>query len=290
MKIGCHVSISGGIENSIYRAAELGINTMQIFSKNSRSWQEKNYSNDEILNFQRAWQKTDIYPIFVHASYLINLASPDEEIYQRSISAFMGELRRADQLLAKIGTPYLIVHPGVHRNAGEESGLKKIVQALQTVLKESSSLQLKTMILLENTSGMGTALGYSFNQLQFIIENTGYADRIGICFDTCHGFAAGYDLTNKKGINNTLNELDKKVGLKKLKVIHINDSKNELNSRKDRHAHIGEGFIGLEGFKILINHKSIKNLPLILETPKESEEDDKKNIRIVRNLQEQEND
>lgn len=288
MKVGCHVSISGGLEYSIKRALKLGINTMQIFSKNSRSWQEKEYSREEITIFQREWEKTDIYPIFVHASYLINLASPEEEVYQKSVNAFIEEMRRTDYMLGRLGTSYLIVHPGAHRNSGEMSGLEKIANALNTVFRESSSLKLQTMILLENTSGMGSSLGYNFEQLKFIIDNTGYPERIGICFDTCHAFAAGYDLSEEEGLENTITELDKTIGLDKLKVIHINDSKNELNSRKDRHAHIGEGSIGLEGFKRIINHKLLKNLPYILETPRENENDDLKNINIIRSLKSKE--
>lgn len=288
MKVGCHVTISGGLEHSIKRALKLGINTMQIFSKNSRSWQEKEYSREEITIFQREWQKTDIYPIFVHASYLINLASPEEEVYQKSVNAFIEEMRRTDYMLGRLGTSYLIVHPGAHRNSGEMSGLEKIANALNTVFRESSSLKLQTMILLENTSGMGSSLGYNFEQLKFIIDNTGYPERIGICFDTCHAFAAGYDLSEEEGLENTITELDKTIGLDKLKVIHINDSKNELNSRKDRHAHIGEGSIGLEGFKRIINHKLLKNLPYILETPRENENDDLKNINIIRSLKSKE--
>ena len=284
MKIGCHVSIAGGIEKSIYRAKRLEINTMQIFSKNSRTWQEKTFSKSEISNFQKALRKTDINPVFVHASYLINLASPEEEVYSKSITSFIEEMKRADQLLANTGTPFLIIHPGAHRGSGEEYGLRRIVGALKTILKKSTSLHLSTVILLENTSGMGSSLGYNFRQLGYIIEETGYQDRIGVCFDTCHGFAAGYNLADERGLEETIVELDREVGLERLKVIHINDSKNDLNSRKDRHAHIGEGFIGLKGFERLVNHKFLKDLPYILETPKKNDDDDLRNISIVRGL------
>ncbi len=286
MKIGCHVSIAGGIEKSVHRAKELGINTMQIFSKNSRTWQEKTYSKMEIAKFQRALQKTHIRPVFIHASYLINLASPEEGIHSRSIAAFLEEMKRADQLLASIGTPFLIVHPGAHRGAGEEYGIERIIKAFQVILKKSSALNLSTTILLENTSGMGSSLGYNFNQLSYIIDRVGYADKIGICFDTCHAFAAGYNIAEKKGMEDTLTEFDRLIGLDKLRVIHLNDSKHDLNSRKDRHTHIGEGFIGLEGFRILVNNRLVKDLPFILETPKKSDEDDRRNISIVRELRE----
>lgn len=284
MRIGCHVSIAGGIETSVHRAEKLGINTMQIFSKNSRTWQEKVYSKSEIANFQKDLQKTDIHPVFIHASYLVNLASPEEKVHSRSIAAFLEEMKRADQLLANSGTPFLIVHPGAHRGAGEGYGLERVSKAFQIILKESSALKLSTVILLENTSGMGSSLGYNFSQLSYIMERVGQPEHIGVCFDTCHAFAAGYNLAEQKGIEDTLAEIDRVIGLGRLKVIHINDSKYELNSRKDRHTHIGEGFIGLEGFRILVNHKSLKKLPFILETPKNSDEDDRRNISVVRKL------
>ena len=259
---------------------------MQIFSKNSRTWQEKTYSKSEISNFQKALRKTDIHPVFIHASYLINLASPEEKIYSRSITAFLGEMKRADHLLVNTGTPFLIVHPGAHRGAGEAYGLERIIKAFQTILKESSALKLSAMVLLENTSGMGTSLGYNFRQLSYIIERVGYKDKIGICFDTCHAFAAGYNLAEERGIEEALTEMERIIGLDRLKVIHLNDSKHYLNSRKDRHTHIGEGFIGLEGFRILVNNRLVKDLPFILETPKKSDEDDRRNISIVRELRE----
>ena len=286
MRIGCHVSIAGGIEKSVHRAEKLGINTMQIFSKNSRTWQEKTYSKSEISNFQKALRKTDIYPIFIHASYLINLASPEEKIHSRSIEAFIEEMKRADHLLVNTGTLFLIVHPGAHRGAGEAYGLERVIKAFQIILKKSSSLKLSTMILLENTSGMGSSLGYNFNQLNYIMEKVGLPDKMGICFDTCHAFAAGYNLAEQKGIEDTLTEMERAIGIDRLKVLHLNDSKYDLNSRKDRHTHIGEGFIGLEGFRILVNHKLLKKLPFILETPKKSDEDDRRNISVVRELRE----
>ncbi|MBP8718969.1 MAG: deoxyribonuclease IV [Candidatus Atribacteria bacterium] len=284
MRIGCHISIAGGIEKSVIRAKKLGINTMQIFSKNSLTWQERFYDSIEIINFQKALQKTDIHPVFIHASYLINFASPDEKIYFKSINAFLEEMKRAEMLLANLGQAYLIVHPGAHRNAGEEYGLQRITRALKIILKQSSSLKLSTIILLENTSGSGSSLGYTFSQLRYIIEEIEYPEKIGICLDTCHAFAAGYNLAEEKGIEDTLTELDREINLDKLKVIHLNDSKYNLISRKDRHMHIGEGFIGLEGFRRLINHKSIRDLPFILETPKRSEEDDQRNISVIKRL------
>jgi deoxyribonuclease-4 len=281
LKIGCHVSIAGGIDNSVVRAGELGCNTMQIFSKNASTWREKILKKDEVESFRGNLKNSNINPVFIHTSYLINLASPSDELYFKSINAFLEEMKRADLLLPD---PYLIIHPGAHTGAGEEYGIQRIIRALNIILEKSADLNLKTMILLEDTAGSGTHLGYTFYQLKRMIEGAKDRKRIGICFDTCHAFAAGYDLSHREGIEQTLEELEKYIGLGKLKVAHLNDSKFPLGSRKDRHMHIGKGYIGLEGFKVLVNHKYLKDLPFVLETPKHDEKDDLKNINLVKSL------
>jgi deoxyribonuclease-4 len=281
LKIGCHVSIAGGIDNSVVRAGELGCNTMQIFSKNASTWREKILKKDEVESFRENLKDSNINPVFIHTSYLINLASPSDELYFKSINAFIEEMKRADLLLPD---PYLIIHPGAHTGAGEEYGIRRIISALNIILEKSADLNLKTMILLEDTAGSGTHLGYTFYQLKRMIEGAKDRKRIGMCFDTCHAFAAGYDLSNREGVEKTIEELDKNLDLERLKVIHINDSKHRLGSRKDRHMHIGKGYIGLEGFKVLVNHKYLKDLPFILETPKYDEKDDLKNINLVKSL------
>ena len=281
MKIGCHISIVGGIDNSVKRAEELGCSTMQIFSKNASTWREKILKKDEVENFRGNLKNSNISPVFIHTPYLINLASPSDELYFKSISAFLEEMKRADILLPD---PYLITHPGAHTGAGEEYGIQRIIRALNIILEKSADLGLKTMILLEDTAGSGTHLGYNFYQLKRIAEGANDGKRIGMCFDTCHAFAAGYDLSHQEGIEQTLEELEKYIGLDKLKVIHLNDSKFPLSSRKDRHMHIGKGYIGLEGFRALVNHKYLKDLPFILETPKHDEEDDLKNINLAKSL------
>lgn len=281
MKIGCHVSIAGGIDNSVVRAGELGCNTMQIFSKNASTWREKILKEDEVENFRENLKNSNINSVFIHTSYLINLASPSDELYLKSINAFIEEMKRADLLL---DDPYLIIHPGAHTGAGEEYGIQRIIRALNIILEKSTDLNLKTMILLEDTAGTGTHLGYTFYQLKRMIEGAKDRKKIGICFDTCHAFTAGYNLSHQEGIEKTLEELEKYIGLDKLKVIHLNDSKFPLGSRKDRHMHIGKGYIGLEGFRVLVNHKYLKNLPFILETPKNDEKDDLKNINLVKSL------
>ena len=281
MKIGCHVSIAGGIDNSVVRAGELGCNTMQIFSKNASTWREKILKEDEVESFRKNLKNSNINPVFIHTSYLVNLASPSDELYFKSINAFLEEMKRADLLLPD---PYLIIHPGAHTGAGEEYGIQRIIRALNIILEKSADLNLKTMILLEDTAGSGTHLGYTFYQLKRMVEGAKDRKKIGICFDTCHAFAAGYDLSHQEGVEQTLEEIDKYVGLERLKVIHINDSKYPLGSRKDRHMHIGKGYIGLEGFRVLVNHKYLKDLPFILETPKHDEKDDLKNINLVKSL------
>lgn len=281
MKIGCHVSIAGGIDNSIVRAEELGCNTMQIFSKNASTWREKVLKKDEVESFRENLKNSNVNPIFIHTSYLINLASSSDELYFKSINAFLEEMKRADLLLPD---PYLIIHPGAHTGAGEEYGIQRIIRALNIILEKSVDLNLKTMILLEDTAGSGTHLGYTFRQLKRMMEGARDRKRIGMCFDTCHAFAAGYDLSHQEGIEQTLEEIDKYLGLERLKVVHLNDSKFPLGSRKDRHMHIGKGYIGLEGFKVLVNHKYLKDLPFVLETPKHDEKDDLKNINLVKSL------
>jgi len=281
LKIGCHISIAGGIDNSVVRAVESGCNTMQIFSKNASTWREKILKKDEVENFRENLKNSNINPVFIHTSYLVNLASPSDELYFKSINAFIEEMKRADLLLP---VPYLIIHPGAHTGAGEEYGIQRIIRALNIILEKSADLNLKTMILLEDTAGSGTHLGYTFYQLKRMVEEAKDRDRIGICFDTCHAFAAGYDLSHQEGVEQTLEEINKCLGLEQLKVIHLNDSKFPLGSRKDRHMHIGKGYIGLEGFRVLVNHKYLKELPFILETPKNDEKDDLKNIDLVKSL------
>jgi len=254
---------------------------MQIFSKNASTWREKILKEDEVESFRENLKNSGVAPVFIHTSYLINLASPTDSLYHRSIKAFVEEMKRADLLLPD---PYLIIHPGAHTGAGEEYGIQRIIRALNIILEKSVDLNLKTMILLEDTAGSGTHLGYTFYQLKRMVEGAKDRKRIGICFDTCHAFAAGYDLSHQEGVEQTLEEIDKYLGLERLKVIHLNDSKFPLGSRKDRHMHIGKGYIGLEGFRVLVNHKYLKDLPFILETPKHDEKDDIRNINLVKSL------
>jgi len=283
LKIGCHVSISGGIDNSVIRAEKLGCNTLQIFSKNAATWREKILDKVEVKKLKRNLKNSNlnIDPVFIHTSYLINLASPSDELYFKSINSFIEEMKRADLLMVD---PYLITHPGAHTGMGVEYGIQRVISALNIILEKSSDLGLKTVILLENTAGSGTHLGYTFRQWKRMVEGVKDKKKMGICFDTCHSFAAGYDLSNKEGVEQTLEELDKYLGLERLRVVHLNDSKYPLGSRKDRHMHIGKGYIGLEGFRIMVNHRYLKNLPFVLETPKFGQRDDLDNINLVKTM------
>jgi len=284
LKIGCHVSIAGGIEKSVTRAMELGCSTMQIFSKNSSTWKEKSYQDDEIKKLNKNLYDAKISPVFIHASYLLNLASPSDELFRKSINALIEELKRAHFLFSILPFAYVIIHPGAHTGSGEEYGLQRIIHGLNICLEKTEDLNLKTVILLETTAGSGSHLGYTFEQLRRMRESVVAKKKIGICLDTCHVFAAGYDISNKEGLERALSLFEKNIGLEHLKVIHLNDSVFPLGSHKDRHMHIGKGFIGLKGFENIVNHQALKDLPFILETPKHEVKDDLQNISLVRRL------
>ncbi|ADO77119.1 deoxyribonuclease IV [Halanaerobium praevalens] len=279
MILGKHVSIAGGLEKAFKRAADIGCNSMQIFVKNPRGWKMRVVDNTEIARFKRARKKYKLKPVIVHAAYLINLASPKDELWEKSISALKSEYKRCDRL----GAEYLIFHPGSHTGSGLKNGIKRIVQALNIVLAEVEN---ETMILLENTAGAGTSIGQKFSVLQEIIEQVDQSARLGVCIDTCHAFAACYNLSKKQGLENLISDFDKLIGLDKLKVIHLNDSHFECCTNKDQHAHLGQGKIGVDAFQNLINHAQLKAKTFILETPqfeKQKEDDD---IILLKQLRE----
>ncbi|ADQ14749.1 deoxyribonuclease IV [Halanaerobium hydrogeniformans] len=264
MILGKHASIAGGIDKSLKRAAEIGCNSVQIFVKNPRGWKARVLSDAEVERFKINRKKYNINPVVVHAAYLINLASPKQELWEKSISALKMELSRS----ARLGAEYLIFHPGSHTGSGIDSGIKRIAEALNIIFSEiDDSLTEKTKILLENTAGAGSSIGQDFSELKAIIDKVEQSEKLGICIDSCHAFAAKYNLQQKSGLNKLLSDLDDDIGLSMLKVIHLNDSKHNCCENKDEHAHIGEGKIGENGFKELINHPKLKDLPFILETP-----------------------
>ena len=277
MLLGAHVSISGGIELAIQRGAEIGCTSIQIFTKNQRQWKTPELETHVIKKYQREYEKSSLRTIIAHDSYLINLANPDISGWEKSCSAFIEEMQRAE----KLNIPYLVFHPGAHKGAGVHFGINKIAESINYIHKKCPQFKLK--ILLETTSGQGTALGNSFEQLKEIINSVEESDRIGVCIDTCHIFTAGYDIRSKTEYEKTFEHFDKVVGLNKVYAIHLNDSKRDLASRIDRHEHIGKGYIGLETFRILMNDKRFSNIPKILETPGDLE-DGKENMQLLLSL------
>lgn len=272
MLLGVHCSIAGGLINAFNEVHEKSIDTFQIFTKNQRQWKEKIVDEKEGKEFQTQLTKDKIRYSFSHCTYLINIASTEEPIRTNSILALTGEVLRCEAL----GLQYCVLHPGACKGNDEMQGIRLIADALKHVLKATKDMKVK--ILLENTAGQGSSLGYKFEHIKEIRELVG-SDRIGMCFDTCHAFAAGYDIRTKTGFEDTFSQLDKLVGLKNLYAFHLNDSKGDLGSRIDRHDNIGEGKIGLEPFRQIMNQ--FKHIPKVIETPKEN---DQKNLAILRGL------
>lgn len=280
-KLGAHVSIGGGVWRALRRGEELGCDTIQIFTKNARSWRSRPLKDEEIEAFRKAKIETGIGPVVAHDTYLINLASPREELYNRSIEALWQELQRAEAL----GIPWMVIHPGAHMGSGEEEGLYRIARALNLIHQRG---QLRVQILLETTAGQESSLGCNFEHLARILEMLEEDHRIGVCLDTCHLFAAGYDLSTEEGYQRTMEEFDRLVGLERVKAIHLNDSKAPRGSRVDRHEHIGHGQLGLEAFRSILRDERFRDLPFLIETPKgqtpTGEDWDRVNLRVLRSL------
>lgn len=276
-RIGLHVSIAGGIYESLERARALGCNTMQIFSRNPRGWQASEFDPSDIGNFRSLKKEYDIAPVAVHIPYIINLATPIDGLYKKSITAYMEDVARADAL----GAEYFVTHLGSHVGTGENKGIRRFGDALNQIINKAKP---KTMILLENTAGSGSCIGYRFEHIERIIDELDHPERVGVCLDTAHTFESGYDIKTKAGLEKTLKEFDKLVGLDKIKVVHFNDSLSTLGSHVDRHQHIGKGNIGLPALKRIINNPKLENAAFIMETPKETEMDDKKNLAMAKEL------
>ncbi len=277
MRLGFHVSISGGFSLSVQRAFELGCTCMQIFSRNPRGWTVKPLDPDDIVEFKKLREKWDMAPVFVHTNYLINLASPRPDLYERSIEQFVIDLERTEAL----GAEYLVTHLGSANGKEAEWMIDRVSSALNMARKLHSP---RTTILLENTAGEAGDIGYTLEQVREVIARLRYSSSVGICYDTCHGFAAGYDIRSRKDVDSLAKKIDETVGLNRLRGMHLNDCLRDFGSHVDRHWHIGEGKIGLDGFKILLNHPAFKDVPKIMETPKETEEDDPRNMKTVKSL------
>ena len=278
---GAHTSIAGGLHNAISAAVELGSQTVQLFTKNASQWRGKPLTDEEIAIFRRALGDSGLRFPTAHDSYLINLASPAEPLYRKSIDAFTDELRRAEAL----DLSYLVMHPGAHMGSGEEAGLARVAAALDEVHGDCPGFKVK--ILLEITAGQGTTLGHRFEHIATILAAVKQPKRLGVCFDTCHAFAAGYPLIAPRDYDATFEQFDTIVGLDQIKVFHVNDSMKPLGSRVDRHAGIGLGEIGRTAFRRLVNDPRFRELPMILETPKEDEAGkpmDPVNLRVLRKL------
>lgn len=279
MFLGAHMSISGGIEKSPLRGAEAGCSAIQIFTKSSNIWHAKPLTDREVFIFRENLVKAGIEKVVAHDCYLINLASPDSSLLKKSQDTFLIEMQRAERL----GIPYLIFHPGSHKGSGVEAGIDRIAGSLKQLLKKTEGYKLK--LVLETTAGQGTSVGYEFEHLKAIIDLIGCKKRLGVCIDTCHIFAAGYDIRNKKGYDQTFNRVEKNFGIDMVKVFHLNDSKKDLGSMVDRHEHIGKGFLGIEPFRYLMHDQRFKELPMILETPKGHDmKEDKMNLGILMGL------
>ena len=277
--LGVHMSIAGGLHLAFTRIRKVKGEALQIFLSNQRQWKSPPLTSEMIEDFRLEWEKNQPTVVAAHDSYLINLAAPNQTTVEQSVNAFADELVRA----AALEIPFLITHPGSHRGLGVEAGLKRFVRNLDSAITLSGTSAVS--ILIETTAGQGTNLGSQFEEIAFILSESQYGDRLGVCFDTSHAFAAGYDLRTPETYEETLSLFDRIIGLQRLKFFHLNDSKRPLASRVDRHEHIGKGEIGLEGFCLLLNDPRFQNHPMVLETPKGKDlKEDKMNLRVLRSL------
>ncbi len=278
--LGAHMSIAGGLEQAIISGSSIGCTTIQLFTKSNRQWNAKPLTDDQIELFKKTHKEYDVDPVVAHATYLINIASPDSKIAQASMKALAFELERCQS----INIPYLVLHPGSYTSGDRQEGLERISKHLDEIFEQVPG---STMILLETMAGQGSVLCSTFEDIATVINNSKHKKRLGVCVDTCHLFVAGYDLRTPETYKKTWDDFDQIIGLDRLKVIHINDSKKGLHSRVDRHEHIGKGELGLEPFRLLFNDERFYEIPKILETPKSTEEpftEDKMNMEIINSL------
>jgi deoxyribonuclease-4 len=276
LKIGFHVSIHGSIDMAVDRAAELGCTTFQVFTRSPRQWYSAELTPEAAKAFADKKKQHNIEPVFAHMPYLPNLASPRDEIYEKSVKTLASELERCRQL----EIPYLVTHLGSHLGAGKEKGFTRLVHGINQALKVSEG---NVMLLLENTAGTKNSMGSTLEDIQHIIERLSHPERAGVCFDTSHAFAAGYDLRTEKAVKETVKAIDEVIGFEKLRLVHLNDSKGDFNSHIDRHEHIGLGKIGDEGFRNILASR-LGELPLIMETPVDHRRSDVGNLEKVKEL------
>jgi deoxyribonuclease-4 len=277
--LGAHMSISGGVHTAVDRATSIGCTALQVFTKNNNQWNAKPLAGDDIQTYKRKIAEANIAPVVAHDSYLINLCATNPDILKKSRAAFIDELTRCEEL----GIQLLNFHPGAHGGAGEGEGIKKIVESLDIAHEKTKGF--KVLSVVEATAGQGNAVGYKFEHLEKIVNGVDEPKRMAVCIDTCHIFAAGYDIRTDRTYEETFREFGEIVGLSRLVAFHVNDSKKELGSHVDRHEHIGKGMIGKQGFSFLMNDERFAGIPKILETPKSEDlHEDVENIRVLRAL------
>jgi deoxyribonuclease IV len=278
-EIGAHMSIAGGLHLALERGREVGCGAVQIFLKNQRQWAARPLDDEAIRAFATARRRTGIQRVFAHSSYLINLASPDATAWAQAVDAFTDELERGEAL----GLSCVVIHPGSHMGAGLEPGLRRVIGALDQALERTSGYRIK--VALENTAGAGNAVGRTFAELATMIDGAARPERIGVCIDTCHLFAAGYDLRTAAGYTRAMVECEATVGRGRVLAFHLNDARAPFGSGLDRHEHIGRGFLGLAAFRRLLNDRRFARVPKVLETPKDPEPtSDLRNLATLRRL------
>lgn len=278
MPLGLHVSIAGGLHRAIERGRTLGCEAIQLFASNPRGWKSMPVSDEEARLFREARAeegKTELVPVVIHMPYLPNLCSESEDLFEKSCASLTENCRKAE----KIGAEYVVVHMGSYGPGGPEEGLRRMALAIDRALADGSG---GVMLLLENTAGMGKKEPYGFRSIGEVVRSVRDPARVGLCLDTCHAFAAGYNIVTPRGLDQVLDEIESNLGIKKLRVLHLNDSRKELGSRLDRHETIGKGHIGAKGFRLIVNHEVMRDLPGILETPRDSDEDDLANLAEMR--------
>lgn len=273
-RLGAHLSIGGGLPRAVDRAVVSGCETLQIFTKSAGQWRARPLPDAEIAEFRRKVHASGIGPVFAHDSYLINIAAANALLRRQSLAALAEEIERAEAL----GLDGLIMHPGAYTTGSEADGLRLIADGLGELMARR---RLKTMILLEQTAGQGTNLGHRFEHLAAILDGVKWSRRVGVCIDTCHLVAAGYDITHERGYRDTFRQLDATVGLDRVRAFHLNDSKRPCGSRVDRHEHIGKGCLGLETFRRLLNDRRFRNAPMLLETPKDDERERRRSVSAL---------
>ena len=275
-RLGFHLSISGGVHTAIDKAGELGINALQVFLKNSNRWTAPPFSENDISAFHDKWKLYPDLTISAHTGYLINPAGDGENL-EKSIILLKDEISRAD----KLGIKNLVLHPGNHKEKGIEDGIKSIIRNLDEIFSEDNT---SVEVLLETTAGQGSSVGHKFEHIRDIIAGSRYPGRLGVCLDTCHIFAAGYDISTEEGYNNTMEEFNRIIGLEKLKLFHLNDSKKGCGSHVDRHDHIGLGLIGSSGISFFLNDKRFGGIDFIMETPDDEVRSDRDNLEVALSL------